>query len=91
MIRNEKDQFEVIWIKSDKERLNRWLGDIEMVLRVTKMSQVYIPTVKEEWIRAVKQKPTPTQENPEEPLSQPNMPKGPKPVRKHVTKKSGGR
>ena len=91
MIRKEKDQFEKICIETDRERLSNWLGDIEMVLGATKMSLVYVPIVKEEWIKAAKQKPTPTLENPEEPLPQPNKPKGPKSVRKHVAKKSGGR
>ena len=71
--------------------MNDWLGDIEMILGATKMSPVYVQTVKDEWIKAAKQKPTLTLENPEEPLPQPNKPKGPKPVRKHVAKKSGGR
>ena len=88
VIRKEKDQFKKIWIETDRERLSNWLGDIEMVLRVTEMSSLYVPTVKDEWIKAVKQKPTPTLENPEEPLPQPNKPKGPKPVRKNVAKKS---
>ena len=78
-------------MESDREKLSDWIADIEMVLEATKMSPVYVPTVKEEWIKAAKQKPTPTLENPDEPLPQPNKPKGPKPVRKHVAKKSGGR
>ena len=55
------------------------------------MSPVRVLTVKEEWIKAAKQKPTPALENPDEPLPQPNKPKGPKPVRKHVAKQCGGR
>ena len=90
-IRKEKDQLAQVWMKGDREKLSDWIADIEMVLGVTKMSPVYVPTVKEEWIRAAKQKPTGTLENPDKPLPQPNKPKGPKPVRKHVAKKSGGR
>ena len=78
-------------MESDRERLNCWLENIEMVLRATEMSPVYIPTVNEEWIKAAKQKPTPVLENPKEPPPQPNKPTGPKPARKHVAKKSGGR
>ena len=78
-------------MESDREKLNRWLENIEMVLRATKLSPVYVPIVNEEWIKAAKQKPTPSPENPEEPLPQPNKPKGLKPARKHVAKKSGGR
>ena len=62
-----------------------------MVLRATDMSPVYIPTVKEEWIKAAKQTPSPVLENLERPPPQPNKPMGPKPTRKHVAKKSGGR
>ena len=53
------------------------------------MSPVYIPTVREEWIKAMQQKPTPTPEDPEKPPSQPNEPPGPKSARKHTAKKSG--
>ena len=78
-------------MKGDREKLSKWIVDIEMVLQVTKMSPVYVPTVKEEWIRAPKQKPTATLENPDKPSLQPNKPKGPKPVRKPVSRKSGGK
>ena len=90
-IRKEKDQLNKIWMESDREKLSHWLENIEMVLRATEMSPVYVPTLNEEWIKAAKQKPTPALENPEEPLPQPNKPKGPKLARKHVAKKSGGR
>ena len=60
-----------------------------MTLRATEVSPIYIPTVKEGWIKAAQQKPTPTPENPEKPPSQPNEPPGPKPARKHTAKKSG--
>ena len=67
-IRKEKDQLNKVCMESDRAKLNRWLENMEMVLRATKMSPVYIPTVNEEWIKAAKQKPTPVLENPEEPL-----------------------
>ena len=90
-IRKEKDYLKKVWMESDREKLNRWLENIEMVLKATEMSPVYIPTVNEEWIKAAKQKPTPALENPDEPLPQPNKLKGQKLARKHVAKKSGGR
>ena len=91
MIRKEKDQFAQAWMKSDRERLSDWIADIDMVLDATKISPVYIPTVKEEWIKAAKQKPTSTSENPDEPSPQPNKPKGSKPVRKPMARKSVGK
>ena len=91
IIRKEKDQLAQVWMKGDREKLSEWTADIEMVLGATKMSPVYVPTVKEEWIRAAKQKRTATLENPDKPLPQPNKPKGPKPVRKPVARKSRGK
>ena len=76
-IRKEKDQLNKVWMESDREKLNCWLENIEMVLRATEMSPVYIPTVNEEWIKEAKQKPTPVIENPKEPPPQPNKPTGP--------------
>ena len=90
-IREEKDQLNKVGMENDRERLNGWLENFEMILRATEMSPVYVPTVKEEWIRAAKQKPTSSLEIAEEPLPQPNKPKGLKLVRKHVAKKSWGR
>ena len=52
-------------MEPEKERLECWLEDIEMTLRATEVSPVYIPTVKEEWIKAAQQKPTLTPEDPE--------------------------
>ena len=62
-----------------------------MVLKATEMSPIYIPTVREEWIKAAQQKPPPILEDPENLPRQPNKPIDPKPVRKHVAKKSGVR
>ena len=83
-IRKEKDQLNKACMENDREKLKRWIDNIEMVLKATEMSPVYIPTVKEEWIKAAKQKPSPVLENPEEPPPQPNKPMGPKPARKHL-------
>ena len=78
-------------MEPERERLECWLKDLEIVLRATNMSPVYIPTVREEWIKAVQQKPFPAPEDPENPLGQPRKPTDPKPTRKHVAKKSGAR
>ena len=88
-IQKEKDWAEKACMKPAKERLGHWLEDLEMVLKATDMSPVYIPTVKEEWVRAVQLKPPTPQEDPENLPKQPNEPTGPKPARKHVAKKSG--
>ena len=88
-MQKEKDWAEKVCMKSDKEQLERWLEDLEMVLKATDMSPVYIPTVKEEWVRAVQLKPRTPQEDPENLPKQPNKPTGPKPAIKHVAKKSG--
>ena len=88
-IQKEKDWAERAWMEPEKERLGCWLEDLEIVLSATEMSPVYIPTVREEWIKAVEQKPSPISEDPENPPKQPNKPTGPKPARKNVAKKSG--
>ena len=88
-LRKEKDWAEKAWMEPEKEWLERWLDDLEMTLSATEMSPVYIPTVREKWVKAAQQKPTPTPEDPEKPPRQPNEPTGPKPSRKHVAKKSG--
>ena len=38
-------------METDKEKLGRWLEDLEMVLRATDMWPIYIPTVREEWVK----------------------------------------
>ena len=88
-IQKEKDWSQKAWMKPEKEQLGDWLEDVEMILGATAMSPIYIPTVREEWIKAVQQKPTPALEDPENLPKQPNKPTGPKPARKHVAKKSG--
>ena len=89
MLRKETDKIQKDWMEPEKERLDLWLEDIEITLRVTEMSPIYILNVREEWIKAVQQKPTPTPEDPDKPQSQPNEPPGPKSARKHTAKKSG--
>ena len=90
-LRKEKDWAKKILMETDKERLGHWLEDLELVLRATEMSPIFIPTVREEWIKAAKQQPSPGLEDPEKPPRQPNKPTDPKPARKHIAKKSGGR
>ena len=90
-LRKEKDWAKKILMETDKEQLEHWLEDLELVLRATEMSPIFIPTVREEWIKAAKQKPSPGLEDPEKPPRQPNKPTDPKPARKHIAKKSGGR
>ena len=68
-------------MEPEKEWLGCWLEDLEMVLSATEMSPIYIPTVREEWIKAVQQKPSPISEDPEKPPKQPNKSTGPKPAR----------
>ena len=53
------------------------------------MTPVYIPTVKEDWLKPVQLKPSTTLEDPGNLPKQPNKPTDPKPARKHVAKKSG--
>ena len=77
------------WMEPEKERLEHWLDDLEMVLSATEMSPVYVPTVREEWIKAVQQKPPSILEDPENPSKQPKKPTEPKPARKYIAKKSG--
>ena len=57
-------------MENDKEWLGHWLEDLELVLKAIDMSPVYIPTVREEWIKAAKQKPSSILEDPEEPPRQ---------------------
>ena len=59
-------------MEPEKKQLGRWLEDVEMILGATAMSHVYIPTVREEWIKAVQQKPTPILQYPENLPKQPN-------------------
>ena len=69
-MRKETDKIQKAWMEPEKKRLERWLEDLEMTLRATEMSPVYIPTVRAEWIKAAQQKPTPTPEDSENPPSQ---------------------
>ena len=49
-LKKEKDRVRKACLEPQKELLEHWLEDIEMVLRATEMTPVYIPTVKEDWI-----------------------------------------
>ena len=91
LIRKTKDPLDQVGMKIDRDRLDDWIADINMVLDAVRISPVYIPIVKETWVRAAKQKPTPTLENPDEPSPQPNKPKGSEPIKKPVARKSGGK
>ena len=81
-IQKEKDWAEKAWMEPEKEWLGHWLEDLEMVLKATDMSPVFIPSGKEEWVRAVQLKPSTPQEDPENLPKHPKEPTGPKPVRK---------
>ena len=63
-LRKETDKFQKAWMEPEKEWLESWLEDLEMTLGATKMSPVYIGTIREGWIKAVQQKPTLTPEDP---------------------------
>ena len=65
-----------------------WLENIRVVFNAATLSPIYIPTVREEWKKAVNQKSPPTSEDPEDPAKQPKKSADPKPVRKPVAKKS---
>ena len=49
-IQKEKDWAEKAWMEPEKEWLGHWLEDLEMILKPTDMSPVFIPSVKEEWV-----------------------------------------
>ena len=90
-IKKTKDLHVQAEMKANRDRLDDWIVDINKYLDATRRSSIYIPTVKEAWIRAAKQKPTPTLEDPDEPTPQPNKPKGSEPIKKPVARKSGGK
>ena len=88
-IQKEKNWAEVEMMKADKEHMECWLENVEVVLHTTEISPIYIPSVREEWIQVVRQKPPSIPEDLGNPSEQPKKPMDPKPVRKHVAKKSG--
>ena len=53
-IKKTKDPLEQAGMKVDRDRLNDWIADIDMYLDATRRSPVYVPSVKEAWIRAAK-------------------------------------
>ena len=69
--------------------MEHWLENVEVVLHTTEMSPIYIPSVREEWIQVVRQKPPSIPEDPENPSEQPKKQTDPKPASKHIAKKSG--
>ena len=71
-LKKEKDWVRQAWLTPQKELLECWLEDIEMVLCATEMTPVYIPTVKDDWIKAVQLKPSTTLGDPGNPPKQPN-------------------
>ena len=88
-IAKEKHFVQQAIMEADRDTLNKWIDNIEMVLRATEMSPIYVPTIKEEWIRAARQKTIPVVEDPKEPPVQPKILTGPKTAGRHVAKKSG--
>ena len=90
-IKAEKDELVKTLKELNKERLEGWLENIRVVLNAATLSPIYIPTVREEWIKAVNQKSPPALEDPEDPAKQSKKPVDPKPVRKPVAKKSSTR
>ena len=85
-IKKEEDKARRAWMEAHKGTLAGWLEDIEKVLCFANTTTTYIPTVKEEWIRAVQLKPSTSLGDSGCP---PNKSADPGPVRKHMAKKSG--
>ena len=55
-IKVERDQVLKTIKEINKEKLEDWLNDIRAVLDAMAVSPIYIPTVREEWIRVINQK-----------------------------------
>ena len=87
-IGKEKEWVRKYWMEAQKDTLARWLEDIEKVLNFTKTTTTFIPTIKEEWVKAVQLKPSTTLGDPG---NRPNKPTDHTPARKHIAKKSGAR
>ena len=85
-IRKEEDMMRKAWMEAQKGTLAGLLEDIEKVLHFADTTTTYIPTVKEEWIKAVQLKPSTTLGDPANP---PNKSADPIPARKHMARKSG--
>ena len=88
-IRKEKNLVSRAWMGAQKETLACWLKDIEKVLNFAHTTTTYIPTVMEEWVRAVKLKPSTTLGDPGKPPPKPGKPTDHTYARKHTAKKSG--
>ena len=54
IIKKEKNPLEQAWMRGDREKLNDWIADINMVLDATRISPVYVPIVREVWIQGSK-------------------------------------
>ena len=83
-IENEKDGLVKVVQEMNRDKLKDWLNSIRAVLEATAVSPIYIPTVREEWIKIVKQK-----EGLKEPTEEPKKSEEPKPIKRSVARKSG--
>ena len=83
-IENEKDGLVKVVQEMNRDKLKDWLNSIRAVLDATAVSPIHIPTVREEWIKIVKQK-----EGLKEPTDEPKKTKDPKPIKRLVARKSG--
>ena len=88
-IKKEKEMNRKLWLEAQRERLARWLEDAETVFSFAKTTATYIPTIKEEWRKALQLKPSTTLGDPGKPPGKPSKLIDPTPVRKHTAKKSG--
>ena len=88
-IKKEKDPVRHAWMEAQKDILAHWLKDIKVMLSFAQTTTTYIPTVKEEWVRAVQLKPSTTLGDPGKPPPKPNKPTDHTSARKRTTKKSG--
>ena len=88
-IKKEKEVSRKLWLEAQRERLAKWKKDAETVLRFAKTTTTHIPTVREQWIKAVQLKPSTTLGGPGRPPGKPNKPTDPTLARKRMAKKSG--
>ena len=76
------------WLEAQRDTLAHWLADIEMELSFTQTTTTYIPTIKEQWVKAVQLKLSTTLGDSGNQPAKPK-PTDPTPARKHTAKKSG--
>ena len=67
------------------------MESVRVVLNAATVLPIYIPTVREEWIKAVNRKSPPASEDPEDPAKQPKKTVDTKTGKKPVAKKSSSR